>query len=110
MGQVVTLPRTISFARQFEELPLYSEKTASGELLCAGLVDGSLEVSFDSSGDWHISDIHLKVENYRSGEANVVRIVRIDGDKCPSLYWHILDVLTDKYAGTIQEWIREELL
>ncbi len=108
MGQVITLPRTITFTREFEELPLYSERTRSGETFFAGLVDGSLEVSFDSTGDWHISDIHIKVENYRTGKANVAKTVRIDADENPSLYWHLLDTLADKYAATIEEWIAHE--
>ncbi len=108
MGQVVTLPRTIKFTREFEELPIYSERTRSGETFFAGLVDGSVEVSFDHTGDWHISDIHIKVENYRMGDANVAKTVRIDGDENPSLYWHLLDTLTDKYAATIEEWMHQE--
>jgi hypothetical protein len=108
MAQIITLPLTIKFTRAFEELPLYSEKTKSGECFFAGLVDGSLEISFDASGDWHVSDIHIKVENYRRGAANEARTVRIDADESPSLYWHLLDTLTDKYAATIAEWIAEE--
>lgn len=108
MAQIITLPRTITFTRQFEELPLYSEKTRSGEVFAAGLVDGSIDVSFDPSGDWHISDIHIKVENYRMGKDNLAKTVRIDADENPSLFWHLLDTLTDKYAATIEEWIAFE--
>jgi hypothetical protein len=108
MGQVVTLPRTITFTRDFEELPLYSERTRSGECFFAGLVDGSIEISFDASGDWHVTDIHLRVQNYRMGDAAVAKMVRIDADDSPSLFWHLLDTLTDKYADTIQEWITME--
>ncbi len=107
MAQIITLPRTITFTRQFEELPLYSERSA-GVLFCAGLVDGSMEVSFDSTGDWWISDIHINVENYYPGNANLAKTVRIDADGNPSLYWHLLDTLTDKYAATIEEWIAHE--
>ncbi len=105
MAQVITLPRTITFTRQFEELPLYSERTKSGETFFAGLVDGSLEVSFDSTGDWTISDIHIKVDNYRMGDAGVAKMVRVDADENSALYWLLLDILTDKYADTIREWI-----
>jgi hypothetical protein len=108
MAQIITLPLTIKFTRAFEELPLYSEKTKSGECFFAGLVDGALEVTFDASGDWHISDIHIQVENYRRGAANEARTVRIDADENPSLYWHLLDTLTDKYAATILAWCHEE--
>jgi hypothetical protein len=108
MGQVLTIPRTITFTRQFEELPLYSEKTRSGETFFAGLVDGALEISFDSTGDWHVSDIHLRVQNHRTGDAAAAKVVRIDADENPSLYWHLLDTLTDKYTDTIQEWIAME--
>jgi len=108
MAQVITLPRTITFTREFEELPLYSERTRSGECFFAGLVDGSIEVSFDASGDWSISDIHLKVQNYKMGDAGRAKTVRIEADENPSLYWHLLDTLTDKYADTIQEWIAME--
>jgi|ERR1017187_4365211 hypothetical protein len=108
MGQVVSFPRTISFTRQFEDLPLYSEKTRSGELFYAGLVDGILEISFDHTGDWFVSDIKVKVENGRFGRENVATFVQVDADENPSFYWHILDTLTDKYASTIEEWIAFE--
>ena len=108
MAQIIPLPRTITFTREFEELPLYSERTRTGECFFAGLVDGSLEISFDSSGDWHISDIHLRAQNYKMGDGACAKTVRIDADENPSLYWHLLDTIADKYADTIQEWIAME--
>lgn len=109
MAQIITLPRTMSLVRQFEELSLFTEKTRSGDLFCAGLLDGTVEISFDWHGDWWVSDIHIEVENYRPGKDNLAKMVRIDADNQPALYWLLLDVLTDKYAATIEEWIAMEL-
>jgi hypothetical protein len=108
MGQVVSFPRTISFTRQFEELALYSEKTRSGDLFFAGLLDGSIEVTFDHTGAWDITDIHIKVDNGRWGMRAEVKVVQVDADENPALYWLLLDVLTDKYASTIDEWVQIE--
>lgn len=110
MAQIITLPRSISFTRQFEELPLYSEKAANGDLFYAGLVDGNVEISFDGSGDYWISDINLKVDNGRRvKDGGTTKLVNINGDENPSLFWHILDVFTDKYHEIILEWIYEEM-
>jgi hypothetical protein len=108
MGQVVSLPRTISFTRQFEDMVLFSEKTRDGELFFAGLLDGSVEVTFDHTGAWDITDIHIKVENGRWGMRAEAKVVRVDADENAALYWLLLDVLTDKYANTIEEWIAFE--
>ncbi len=108
MGQVHTFPRTISFTRQFEELPLFVEKTEAGDVFCAGLVDGNLEISFDQDGEWTITDIHINVHDYKTGYANRAKTVRVDADENAALYWLLLDVLTDKYADTIREWIALE--
>jgi hypothetical protein len=109
MAQIITLPRTISFRREFEELPLFSEKDANGDLFYAGLVDGSVEISFDSTGDWHVSDIKIRVDNLRRvKDGGVARVITVDADENPALYWLLLDVLTDKYADTIDEWVAFE--
>jgi hypothetical protein len=108
MGQVVSFPRTISFTRQFEELALFSEYTRSGDLFYAGLIDGIIEISFDHTGDWSISDIHIKAENGRWGMRAEAKVVRVDADENAALYLLLLDVLTDKYAGTIEEWVQIE--
>ena len=105
MAQVVTFPRTISFTRTFEELPLFAEKTKAGEVFFAGLLDGTLEVSFEPSGEWTITDIHIKVENGRYGKQAEAKIVPVNGDDNPALYWLMLDVLTDKLGATIDEWV-----
>ena len=97
MAQVITLPRTITFTREFEELPLYSERTRSGETFFAGLVDGSLEVSFDSTGDWHISDIHIRVQNYQMGDAALAKISASAG---PALAAAATGVVTDVSTWT----------
>jgi hypothetical protein len=109
MAQIITLPRTMSLTRQFEELALFTEKTASGDLFCAGLLDGTVEISFDADGDWWVSDIHIEVENYKRGPANRSKTVRIDADNNPALYWLLLGVLTDTYANSVAEWIAFEM-
>lgn len=112
MAQIVTFPRTISFVRQFEELALFSEKSANGDLFYAGLVDGSVEISFDPSGyrsDYWVADIKIRVDNLRRvKDGGAAKVITINADENAALYWLLLDVLTDKYHETILEWIAEE--
>jgi hypothetical protein len=106
---VLTFPRSSSLTRNFEELPLYSEKTANGDVFYAGLVDGTVEISYSGPSDWWISDIHIKVDNGRMGRQGVAKLVNVNADENPSLYWLLLDILTDKYGETITEWVYLEL-
>ena len=107
--KLLTFPRQNTFTRQFEELPLYSERAANGDTFFAGLVDGVVEISYDHEGDWHVSDIQIKVENGRRvKDGGVAKFVTVDADENAALYWLLLDVLTDKYADTIAEWIAFE--
>jgi hypothetical protein len=106
MGQIVSFPRTLVFTRAFEQLPLFIERAGNGDLFCAGMVDGSIEISVAPSGDWWISDIHILVKNAcRAGTTS--KTVRLDPDEHEGLYWLVLDVFTDKYSATIEEWVRE---
>lgn len=108
--QLITFPRQCSLTREFEELPLYSEKAANGDIFFAGLVDGIVEISYSPDGAWHVSDIKIKADNGRRvKDGGVTKLVTIDADEQPSLFWHLLDVLTDKYAATIDEWVNFEL-
>jgi hypothetical protein len=107
MAQIVTFPRTLVFTQAFEKMPLFTERTRNGDLFCAGLVDG-VEVSVSPGGDWWISDLHIAVENARRTDDGALgKLVRLDPDESPNLYWLALDVLTDKFANTIQAWIDE---
>jgi hypothetical protein len=108
MAQVVPFPRTLVFTRAFEQLPLFSERANNGDLFCAGLIDGKIEVSVAPSGDWWVSDLHIVVKNACRAET-ATKTVRLDPDECESLYWHALDVLTDKFATTISAWIDEAI-
>jgi hypothetical protein len=106
MGQVVSLPRTRTLRRQFEELALFTEKTPNGDLFFAGLLDGEVEVSFDHTGQWHISDISIIVSDGRSvRNGGKLKRVNVNADAAPALYWLLLDRLTDVYAATIQDWV-----
>jgi hypothetical protein len=108
MAQIVAFPRTLSFTRAFEELPLFTQRAQSGDLFCGGLINGSIEISFTPGSDWWISDLHIAVENARRcGDDAPGKLVNLDPDESPSLYWLALDVFTDKYADTIKEWVRE---
>jgi hypothetical protein len=107
MAQIVTFPRTLVFTQAFEKMPLFTERTRNGDLFCAGLVDGVIEVSITPGGDWWISDLHIAVENARRRDGAPGKLVRLDPDEAPNLYWLALDVLTDKFANTIQAWIDE---
>jgi hypothetical protein len=109
VAQIVTFPRTSSFVRQFEELALFTEKTAAGDLFYAGLLDGEIEVAYDRDGDWHIANIDIKIENGRIGENACAKFVNVNPDDAPALYWLLLDRLTDVYAATIAEWVAWEL-
>jgi hypothetical protein len=108
-ADLITFPRKLSFERSFEALPLLSEKAANSDVFCAGLVDGSMEISFTRAGDWLISDVHILVDNGRHvRDGGARKAVRINGDEHAALYWLLLDVLTDKFAVTIGQWVREE--
>jgi hypothetical protein len=109
MAQILAFPKTLFFAREFEELPLFSERALNGDLFFAGLIDGTIEISFNLSGNWWISDLHISVENARRGQDGIERkIIHLNADECPAFYWAALDVFTDKYAATIEEWMHEE--
>jgi hypothetical protein len=43
----------------------------------------------------------------RGGDVGRGKLVQLDPDESPSLYWLALDVFTDKYIATIEEWVRE---
>jgi hypothetical protein len=69
MAQVVPFPRTIAFTRAFEQLPLFTAPARNRDLFYAGLIDGSVEISVDPSGNWWISDLCISVKNARRTEA-----------------------------------------
>lgn len=110
MAKVITFPRTNILVRQFEELPLYSEKAANGDIFFAGLVDGTVEVSYTDPEDWWVSSIAIKIDNGKRGREAAAKVVEISAADNPQLYWHILDVFSDKYADTIGEWIAWDML
>jgi hypothetical protein len=108
-AELITFPRKLSFERRFEALPLFAEKAANGDVFCAGLVDGTMEISLDRAGDWYISDVHILVDDGRPGPNSAARkAVQINGAEHMALFWLILDVLTNKFATTISQWVREE--
>lgn len=106
---VLTFPQTMSLTRDFEELPLYSQKSAIGDVLCAGLIDGTVEISFDLSGEWWVSDLAIKIDNFRMGSAAQGKTVPLCPEENPGLYNLILDVFSDKYADTIAEWVYDAM-
>lgn len=110
MAKVLTFPRNYSFERKFEELPLFSEKEPKGEWFFTALIDGTMEVSFDSTGEWWISSIRIEVENFkRTKDGGRSKLIELNGDDHPGFFWLILDVLADKYANTIADWVAFEL-
>jgi hypothetical protein len=109
MAQIVTFPRTSCLVRQFEELPLYSEKASNGDVFFAAPVDGTVEISYSDADDWWISAISIKIDNFRMGREAAAKLVEINAEENPSFYWHVLDVFSDKYADTITEWIVYDL-
>jgi hypothetical protein len=107
MAQIVAFPRTLAFTRAFEELPLFTQRAPNGDLFFAGLIDGSIEVSVSPFGDWWISDLHIVVKNACRTEVGGAKTIRLDPDEHEGLYLLVLDMLTDKYPATIEEWVRE---
>jgi hypothetical protein len=106
MAKIVPFPRTLAFTRAFAELPLLTQSAPNGDLFYAGLIDGSIEISVTSAGEWWVSDIHIVVKNACRAEAHA-KTIRLDPDGHEGLYWLVLDVFTDKYSATIKEWVRE---
>jgi len=108
-SNILTFPSSSSFKRTFEELPLFSQKAANGEVFAAGLVDGEIEISYSPCGDWWISDIAIKIDNFRMGSAARAHVVPLCPEENQALYGLILDVFSDKYAETIAEWVYDHL-
>lgn len=108
MAQIVAFPRTVTFTRAFEQLPLFTQRAANRDLWFAGLIDGSVEISADPSRNWWVSDLHICVKNACRAEV-AAKTIRLDPDEHESLYWLVLDVFTEKFAATIEEWVREEM-
>jgi hypothetical protein len=106
MAQIVAFPRTLVLTRAFEELPLFTERAPNGDLFYAGLINGSIEISFTPAGKWWVSDLRIAVASAGQEDAPG-RLIQLNPEESPSLYWLALDVFTDKYAATIKEWVRE---
>jgi hypothetical protein len=106
MAQIVAFPRPLAFTRAFEELPLFTQRAANGDLFYAGLIDGSIQISVGPSGDWWVSDLQIVVKDACRIEASA-KTIRLDPDEHESLYWLVLDVFTDKFATTLKAWIDE---
>jgi hypothetical protein len=106
MAQIVAFPRTLVLTRAFQELPLFTQRAPNGDLFYAGLINGSIEISFTPAGEWWISDLRIAVANAGRGDAPG-KLIQLDPEESPSLYWLALDVFTDKYAATIEAWVRE---
>jgi hypothetical protein len=105
----VTLPTTLTFTRQFEELPLLTH-LAQGERLFGALLSGEYEVSADQrDGDWWISDLWISTENGRLGTASRSGMLNLNADANEPMYLAILDALTDRCRDQIEETIEAEL-
>lgn len=108
-NNILTFPSSYSFKRTFEQLPLFSQKAANGEVFAAGLIDGEVEVSYDHDGQWWVSDISISIDNFRMGSAAQGKTVPLCPEENPGLYNLILDVFCDKYAETIDQWVYDEM-
>jgi hypothetical protein len=106
MTQIVAFPRPLAFTRAFEELPLFTDRAIDGDLWFTGLINGSIQISFDPSGNWWISDLHIVAKDACRTESRT-KTIRLDPDEHECLYWLVLDTFTDKYTATIEEWVRE---
>lgn len=96
-----------SFERKFEELPLFWN-FQKGTMWRAAYVDGTFEVSYDRTGAWTISDVHLVVDD-GTGAAGKTKVLRLDGEADEAFYLLVLEALTQRYAGSIEEWIVDDM-
>jgi hypothetical protein len=114
MTQITTFPTSIRprlshgpaglcFEIVLDELPLYSEAGWRG-----GYISGKAEISY-SDGDWWVSDITVDLDNGKVGKDAQGKLVSLNGEDHPQLYWIILDRIEDDYTDYIQERIRDEL-
>lgn len=96
-----------SFERKFEELPLF--RNIQGNVTWrTGYVDGTFEVSYDRTGDWTISDVWVTVDE-GTGAAGRTQSLHLDGEADEAFYLMVLEALTQRYAGSIEEWIADDM-
>jgi hypothetical protein len=61
-------------------------RSVTPDLFYAGLINGSIEISFTPAGDW--SDLQIAVANAgRGDDAAPGKLIQLDPDESPSLYW-----------------------
>lgn len=103
-----TILNTFPIRKQFEELPLITLFTASGEPWTTGLVSGEFEVTVSHiDGDWHFSDLWISADNGKMGADARGGLISLDADVDEKLFMELLDALEDQYAVYIEEFIEE---
>lgn len=96
-----------SFERQFEELPLF--RNIQGNVAWrSAYIDGTFEVSYDRTGDWTITDVCIVVDDGH-GMSSRTRTLRLDPEADEAVYLMALEALQDRYAGSIEEWIVDDM-
>jgi hypothetical protein len=101
--KLLPFPRQFNFDLILDEMPLYRIGCFRG-----GCISGVAEITYDRTG-WHVSDLHIAVDNGRIGANAESKSVHLDGQSEPLLYEHMLDRITEDYATNIEETISMEL-
>ena len=107
MPKAVRIPTPFSFRHKFEELPLFWMYTG-GTAWRTARIDGEFEVCVDAHGDWIFCDVAITVDNGAVGEAAKGELIPLNADDDERFYLLVLDALDHRYAGYIDERIRDE--
>jgi hypothetical protein len=107
MPKAIAIPTGFSFRHKFEELPLFWQYTA-GTCWRTGRIDGEFEVTVETTGDWIFSDVKLCVDNGGTAKEAKGDLLPLDSEADERFYLLVLDSLDHRYAGYIDERIRDE--
>jgi hypothetical protein len=108
MPKAIPSPTASSFKHKFDELPVFFEFTG-GTVWRTGRIDGEFEVSYETDGDWIVTDVWIATDNGRYGSDALGRTVHLDADRHEAFYLLALDAIEAQYKSLIEEMIAEEL-
>lgn len=109
MSRVDTMPNSFAIRKPFEELPLVTLFTASGEPWTTGYVSGEFEITVSwIDGGWHFSDLWVSADNRKMGPDARGGLLNLDADVDERLFLTLLDALEAQYTTRIEEWIEDE--
>jgi hypothetical protein len=108
MPKADTVPTRFALSHKFEELAVFWH-FHNGTPFRTGLIDGEFEVSFDHTGDWHISDLWISADNGRIGPHAEGRIFPLNAKTDERFFGLVMDALAAQYTTRIEDWIADEL-